>query len=245
MRCHVAQLNIATLRAPLEHESITEFREGLTPVNAAGEAAPGFVWRLQTDDGDATSIRVSDDPLTIVNLTVWESIDHLRAFAYGGLHRDFLRRRGAWFTDAGRRTAVWRIPAGTLPSVDAAVRRVEFVERFGPSPYAFTSVASTHAAGWPELVIALHPLSAPESQSLIAELDAQLIEVESPGEHHFFELSDEQVAPGSGEFVIAWLDGAPVGCGAYRSIGNGTAEIKRMFVRPAARGHKVGAAVLH
>jgi GNAT superfamily N-acetyltransferase len=245
MRSHVAQVNIATLRAPIDHESITEFRDGLAPVNAAGEAAAGYVWRLQTDDGDATSIRVSDDPLSIVNLTVWESIDALRAFAYGGLHRDFLRRRADWFTDAGRRTAVWRIPAGSLPTVDDAVRRAEFIERFGPSPYAFASVASSRANDWPELVIASHPLGAPESQALIAELNAQLIEVETPGENHFFELTAEQVAPGAGDFVVAWLDGAPVGCGAFRLIGEGTAEIKRMFVRPSGRGQKIGAAVLH
>jgi putative acetyltransferase len=200
---------------------------------------------LQTDDGDATSIRVSDDPLSIVNLTVWESIDALRDFAYGGLHRDFLRRRASWFSDSGRRTAVWRIAQGSLPTVADAVRRAEFVERFGQSPYAFTSVASSRANDWPELIVASHPLGAPESQALIAELNARLIEVEAPGENHFFELTEQQVAPGAGDFVVAWLDGAPVGCGAFRLIGGGTAEIKRMFVRPAARGNKVGAAVLH
>ncbi len=74
---HVAQLNVARLRAPIDHADTDEFRQGLAPVNALGEAAPGYVWRLQTDDGDATAVRVSDDPLTIVNLTLWESVEAL------------------------------------------------------------------------------------------------------------------------------------------------------------------------
>jgi GNAT superfamily N-acetyltransferase len=245
MRCHIAQLNIATLRAPLDHETIADFRNGLDPVNAAGEATDGYVWRLQTDDGDATGIRVSDDPLSIINLTVWQSIDALRQFAYGGLHRDFLRRRNEWFTDVGRVTAVWQIPAGVLPTVDEALARVEFIRRFGESPYAYTSVASSRSIDRPLLVIDEHPLTAPESMQLIAELNADLQRDSPADEWHFFELTDRQVVPGAGQFVVAWLDGVPVGCGAFRMIGDGTAEIKRMYVQPAVRGHKIGAAVLH
>lgn len=245
MRCHLAQLNVATLRAPLDDSSITDFREGLDPVNAAGEAADGFVWRLQTDDGDATAIRVSDDPLSIVNLTVWESIEALRQFAYRGLHRDFLRRRNEWFSDVGRHTAVWLVPAGTLPFVQQAMRRVDFIQQYGESPYAYTSIASSHATDRPMLVVADHPLAADESQQLIAELNTDLLSAAPPDEHQFFDLTADQVSGGSGQFVVAWLDGEPVGCGAFRLIGSGTAEIKRMFVRPSARGSRIGAALLH
>lgn len=245
MRSHVAQVNIAALRAPLEHNLITDFREGLDPVNAAGEASPGFVWRLQTDDGDATSIRVSDDPLSIVNLTVWQSIEALRQFAYGGLHRDFLRRRNEWFSDVGRRIAVWRVPEGLLPTVDDALRRLAFIDQFGESPYAYHSVASSRSADRPELVLAEHPLDASESLQLIAELNTELLATSAPEERHFFALDASQVAAGSGQFVVAWLDGQPVACGAFRFIGDGTAEVKRMFVRPTARGHRIGAAILH
>lgn len=245
MRSHVAQVNIATLRAPLDDESITDFREGLDPVNAAGEASPGFVWRLQTDDGDATSIRVSDDPLSIVNLTVWESVEALRQFAYAGMHRDFLRRRNEWFSDVGRRTAVWRVPVGSLPTVDDALRRLSFIDQFGESPYGYHSVASRRASDRPELVLSEHPLDAPESLDLVAALNAELLATSVPEETHFFDLQPGQVAHGAGQFVVGWLDAQPVACGAFRLIGDGTAEVKRMFVRPQARGHKIGAAVLH
>ena len=245
MRSHIAQVNIAALRAPLEHDSISDFRDGLDPVNAAGEASPGFVWRLQTDDGDATSIRVSDDPLNIVNLTVWQSVAALRQFVYAGLHRDFLRRRSEWFSDVGRRTAVWPVPEGSLPSVDDALRRLAFIDQFGESPYAYRSVASSRSADRPVLVLAEHPLDATESLQLIAELNSELLATSAPEERHFSALDAGQVVAGAGQFVVAWLDGRPVACGAFRLIGDGTAEVKRMFVRPTARGHKIGAAVLH
>ena len=93
MKRHLAQLNIAKLLHPIDDPRIADFVDGLPVVNGAGEQSPGYVWRLQSDLGDATDIQVFDDPLIIVNLTVWESLDALKAFAYRGIHRDFFRRR--------------------------------------------------------------------------------------------------------------------------------------------------------
>lgn len=235
---HVAQLNVARLRAPIDHADTTEFREALSPVNARGEAAPGYVWRLQTDDGDATAVRISDDPLTIVNLTLWESVATLHDFAYSGMHRDFLRRKGEWFVDEGRRSALWRLPVGEVPTVDDAVRRLWFLDRFGETDFVWERVRDRRP-----LVVAEHPLDHPLALELIGELNAEL-EASTPGPH-FFSLDPDDVAPGAGAFVVAWLDGAPVGCGAVRLIGDGTAEVKRMYVRPAGRGARIGAAVLY
>jgi GNAT superfamily N-acetyltransferase len=52
--------------------------------------------------------------------------------------------------------------------------------------------------------------------------------------------------PPSGAFLIVLLDGEPVGCGGWRSHGDtgDTAELKRMYVAPAARGRGVARAVL-
>ena len=102
MERHLAQLNIATLRHPMDDPRIADFAEALPTVNGAGEQASGFVWRLQSDTGNATDIQVFDDPLLIVNLTVWESIDALKAFAFHGIHREFFRRRAEWFVEARR-----------------------------------------------------------------------------------------------------------------------------------------------
>jgi Domain of unknown function (DUF3291) len=137
MELHLAQLNIGTLRHGIDQPEIADFVDGLDPVNAAGEAAPGFVWRLQTDEGDATSIHVFPNPLTIINLTVWESQKALRDFAYRGLHREFFRRRAEWFEPGESRAIMWWIEAGTLPTADEAKERVELFDRIGPSPCAF------------------------------------------------------------------------------------------------------------
>ena len=82
---HLAQLNVALPLEPLTSARLAEFVALLEPVNALADGAPGFVWRLQTEDGDATAVRAFDDDRLIVNLTVWESLD---ALAAGG------RRRG-------------------------------------------------------------------------------------------------------------------------------------------------------
>jgi hypothetical protein len=112
----------------------------LGPVNALADAAPGFVWRLQTEEGNATAIRAfPGDDLMILNMSVWESIEALGEFVYRSAHTPFLRRRGEWFERLGEVYLVlWWIPAGTLPAIDEALRRLDVLRRFGPTPEAFT-----------------------------------------------------------------------------------------------------------
>jgi GNAT superfamily N-acetyltransferase len=45
-------------------------------------------------------------------------------------------------------------------------------------------------------------------------------------------------------FLVARVDGEPLGCGALRTLDAVTAEIKRMFVRPGGRGRGIGRALL-
>jgi hypothetical protein len=53
----LAQVNVARLREPLDSPLLADFVAALEPVNATADAAPGFIWRLQGDDGNATSVR--------------------------------------------------------------------------------------------------------------------------------------------------------------------------------------------
>ena len=136
---HLAQVNISRLLAPLDSELLREFVDALDPVNAAGDAAPGFVWRLQTEDGDATAVRIFDDPDLIVNLTVWTDLKSLGDFAFGSGHVEIMRRRRTWFarpTEA--MVALWWIPAGTRPTVRDAEERLIALRQNGPTPFAFT-----------------------------------------------------------------------------------------------------------
>ncbi len=142
MEHHLAQFNAARLRRRLDHVDTAEFVAALDPVNALAEVSPGFVWRLTDDEGRSSSyvpVAGVDDPLEIVNLSVWRDLDALRHFVFRSGHVAYLRRRREWFepTD-GPATVCWWMPAGTVPDVDDAHRRLAAVRADGPSD-----------AGWP------------------------------------------------------------------------------------------------
>ncbi|MCY1276340.1 hypothetical protein D9M69_306570 [compost metagenome] len=136
---HLAQINIARTREPLDHPLLRDFVDQLDAVNALAERSPGFVWRLQTEEGDATSIQAFDDPRIIVNLSVWASFEALKAFVYSGEHLRVLRNRSVWMEKLSTPSlALWWIPAGQIPSLDSAKAALHRLERQGPTPEAFT-----------------------------------------------------------------------------------------------------------
>ena len=139
MTHHLAQFNVGRLLAPIDHPDTAEFVAGLDPINALADGAPGFVWRLQTESGNATEVQVSDDPYLIVNLSVWESVDALRDYVFGADHAAYLRRRREWFSRLGEAHLVlWWIDAGHVPTVEESLERLERLRTEGPSPDAFT-----------------------------------------------------------------------------------------------------------
>jgi hypothetical protein len=89
----LAQVTIARLKAPLDTPLLKDFVDSLDPVNADADAADGFVWRLRSEEGDATDIAVFDDSRLIINMSVWRDADALTAFMYQGRHREMLARR--------------------------------------------------------------------------------------------------------------------------------------------------------
>ena len=139
MGWHLAQLNVGRLRAPIDDPATAEFVDALDEINALADRSPGFVWRLQTEDGNATSIRVCDDELFIVNMSTWESVQTLGAYVYRSGHVAFLRRRREWFQRYGTSSLVlWWVPAGTRPTLDEALARLAQLDAAGPTPTAFT-----------------------------------------------------------------------------------------------------------
>jgi hypothetical protein len=147
---HLAQLNIGRILAPLDDEQMAGFVNELEPINAIADAAPGFVWRLQTEDGDATGIRAFDDDMLLVNMSVWESVEALADFTYSAEHRDILRGRRQWFEKVTEAIFVlWWVPAGTIPTVDEAKERLEHLREHGPTPEAFTFRTAFPSPGTP------------------------------------------------------------------------------------------------
>jgi len=235
----LAQLNIARLLAPLDDPRLEGFVNNLDRVNGLGDASPGFVWRLQTDDGDATALRPFPDPDIIVNLTVWESVESLRAFVYKGEHLEVFKQRRQWFEERVEPVVVlWWVADGHIPSVEEAKERLDFLRRHGPSPWAFP-----FSALQPPLLIERATVSDTAAAQLIEELNADIMATHAEG-NHFWRLTEDDVAPGTGAFFVVRLDGAPIGCGAVRKLNADEAELKRMFVRPEARKRKIGAAIV-
>ncbi|MEM9608594.1 MAG: DUF3291 domain-containing protein [Actinomycetota bacterium] len=136
---HLAQYNIGRLVAPREDPAVAEFMDELDRINALAEASPGYLWRAQSDEGNLTAYHLDDDPQLIPNLSVWRSVDALRAYVYRSEHRDFLRRRREWFETLGRHYLVlWWIPEDHEPTLDEGRERLDRLETNGPSPEAFT-----------------------------------------------------------------------------------------------------------
>ena len=134
----IAQVNVARLIAPLDDPRIDDFRNALDHINQLGEAQPGFVWRAKGAGFDATDCRVFDDPDILINATVWESVEHLAAFAYRSEHREFVRRRHEWFEpNAEAYQAMWWIPEGQVPTLEECVERLTHVRAHGPTTFAF------------------------------------------------------------------------------------------------------------
>jgi hypothetical protein len=136
-RYQLAQLNVALMKEPLESPSMADFVANLDRVNALADHAPGFVWRLQTDEGDATSLRPMGDDM-LVNMSVWENSESLRDFVYRSGHVEVMRRRKEWFERMDEAYVVlWWVPRGHLPSPEEAQERLMHLRRHGPGPYAF------------------------------------------------------------------------------------------------------------
>ena len=140
MHWHLAQLNVGRLRAPIDDPMVAEFKSALDHINAIADLTPGFVWRLQTEEGNATALHpIDDDELVAINMSVWESIEALAEYVYRSEHTAYLRRRRDWFERYGRPFLVlWWVPAGHLPSIEEALVRLGELEAVGPTQRAFT-----------------------------------------------------------------------------------------------------------
>ncbi|MFF1696343.1 DUF3291 domain-containing protein [Streptomyces sp. NPDC058257] len=171
---HLAELNIATLRHPLDDPRIAPFVEMLDPVNAAADDAPGFVWRLVEEGSpDATGLRPAGENV-IVNLSVWETPEALWDFTYRSGHLEVMRQRREWFErHVEAHLVLWWVPAGHLPTVGEALGRLADLQANGPSPRAFTFASSFAAAEAAEhLEVAAPTRPAPAGATLTPAGDA-------------------------------------------------------------------------
>jgi hypothetical protein len=139
MTYELAQVNIARLKFPLDSPELKDFVNGLDPVNAVADAADGFIWRLQSETGNATDVPVFGDEWLILNMSVWRDTNALTAFMYQGQHRELLGRRYEWFERVQEvMSTQWWVERGHRPTVQEAEDRLLHVREHGPTPRAFT-----------------------------------------------------------------------------------------------------------
>jgi len=141
MSQHLAHMNIARLRFPVNSPEMADFMAGFDPINTEGESTPGFVWRLVGEVEKGVSefdSRFGAD--VVITMSVWQSIEALRDFTYASGHLDYLRRRREWFEHNGITSSLvlWWIPVGQIPTIDEGAERLAFLDEHGPTPYAFT-----------------------------------------------------------------------------------------------------------
>ena len=124
---------------PLDDPQMAGFMSRLDEINALADRSPGFVWRLQTQEGNATYFRPYADERILLNMSVWETIDALKHYVYKTVHAEVLRDRHEWFEKfSGNYLALWWVPAGHVPGIDEAKKRIAHLNEHGPTEFAFT-----------------------------------------------------------------------------------------------------------
>jgi hypothetical protein len=135
----LAQLNIGIIKGPMDSPVMADFAANLDRINALAEATPGFVWRLQTEEGNATAIRPFENENLLLNMSVWRDVESLGKYVYHSAHVEIMRRRREWFERMDEAFLVlWWVPQGHRPGVAEAVARLELLRTKGPTAEAFT-----------------------------------------------------------------------------------------------------------
>jgi Domain of unknown function (DUF3291) len=142
MNFHLAEVNVAYMRASQDDPLLADFVARLDEINALAERSPGFIWRYISDSRDPDA-REYDDLKVLLNMSVWRDIDPLHNFTYRTAHAELFANRKKWFDDAmarmqSRSMALWWIPAGHIPTVEEAKQRLQQLTKDGPTSAAFT-----------------------------------------------------------------------------------------------------------
>ena len=141
MTYHLAQINCATALAETDTPLMAEFMGNLDRINALADESPGFVWRFTGEGNNATDVRLAEDPLFLLNMSVWSDFKSLHAYVYRSAHADFVRRGAEWFhPHQSPHACLWWVSAGHLPSPAEGLECLELLKSQGPTQAAFSFV---------------------------------------------------------------------------------------------------------
>lgn len=135
----LAECNVALPRAALGDPSMAGFVKAVGDVNWLAEKSDGFVWRRRPEEGPVILRPFEDEARVIVTLSTWTDFASMQKYVYRTAHALFMGRRARWFTPLGGfTTALWWVEAGSQPSIDEGLERLEHLRRKGPSASAFS-----------------------------------------------------------------------------------------------------------
>ena len=139
MGYYLAQVNTSRMIADLDDPVMAGFVQRLDEINILADQSKGFIWRFQTETGNATYLRPFEDQRILFNMSVWETLEDLKNYVYYSKHLELLMAKENWIKKlAQAHLALWWIPQEQIPSVDDALIKLSLLERNGPSPDVFT-----------------------------------------------------------------------------------------------------------
>ncbi len=145
---HLAELNIAIPKVPLDDPRIADFMDNIERVNALGAAMPGFVWMLKGEGAGATDVE-TPWPGTIANMSVWKSAEQLEHFVWNTVHRQFYQRKAEWFSAmASHHFVMWWVEEGHCPDLLEAKSRLDYLDAHGNTDHAFGWSHLPHVKLW-------------------------------------------------------------------------------------------------
>ncbi|NJR13390.1 MAG: DUF3291 domain-containing protein [Phyllobacteriaceae bacterium] len=134
----LAQLNISVWKIDDQSEAARPFVDNVARMNALAERSPGFVWRLLDEGRDAKGHNAIGGPETLMTLSVWQSAAHLEAFAFNTVHRRIYERKAEWFAQLqSHHLVMWHVPDGHRPTVAEARQRLDHLNAYGSTDFAF------------------------------------------------------------------------------------------------------------
>ncbi|MRX63407.1 DUF3291 domain-containing protein [Maribacter luteus] len=136
---HLAQVNIAKMKPPIDSPIMADFVNNLDSINAIADKSKGFVWRLKDEEDNATAIKIFDNDYLIINMSVWENATSLKEYVYNSMHVEVLKRKKEWFDKMeDMHMALWYVKEGIFPTPSEAKERLEYLQTNGETPYAFS-----------------------------------------------------------------------------------------------------------
>ncbi len=136
---HLAQVNISKLLQPIDSPLLADFVAQLDEINTLADQSKGFVWRLKGENENATALRVFEDEMMIINMSVWETVEDLKEFSYKTAHSGVMKDRNKWFEKPqAAHLALWWIPAGHIPSPQEAKEKLASINKNGSTSFSFT-----------------------------------------------------------------------------------------------------------